>query len=113
MAWLRIFFIHEYSRSCNSSCLDPFYSYHLIPEERKTFWSELESNPGPLASQGTALTIRPWLLGQVLYLLGNAGVNRVLFLFSYLLKPEEKRKHLVRAGIELEVTHFTSNHFDL
>ena len=30
----------------------------------KTIWSELESNPGPLASQATALTTRPWLLGQ-------------------------------------------------
>ena len=30
----------------------------------KTFRSELESNPGTLASQATALTTRPWLLGQ-------------------------------------------------
>ena len=44
--------------------LDPFYSYLLTPEERKTIWSELESNPGPFASQATALTTRPWLLGQ-------------------------------------------------
>ena len=29
-----------------------------MPEKRKTIWSELESNPGPLASQGTALTSR-------------------------------------------------------
>ena len=44
--------------------MDPFFSSLLIPEERKTIWSELESNPGPLASQATALTTRPWLLGQ-------------------------------------------------
>ena len=30
--------------------------------EKKNIWSELESNPGPLASQATALTTRPWLL---------------------------------------------------
>ena len=43
-----------------------FYSYLLIPEDKKNIWSELESNPGPLASrlQATALTTRPWLLGQ-------------------------------------------------
>ena len=42
------------------SCLDP------TPEEReeKPFWPELESNPGPLGSQVTTLTTRPWLLGQ-------------------------------------------------
>ena len=31
--------------------------------EEKNIWSELESNLGPLASQSTALTTRPWLLG--------------------------------------------------
>ena len=33
--------------------------------EKKHIWYELESNPGPLASQATVLTTRPWLLGQV------------------------------------------------
>ena len=33
-------------------------------EKRKTIWSELESNPGPLTSQATALTSRPCLHGQ-------------------------------------------------
>ena len=34
-----------------------------MPEERrKTIWSKLESNPGPLASQVTTLTARPCLL---------------------------------------------------
>ena len=28
--------------------------------EKKNIWSELELNPGPLASQATALTTRPW-----------------------------------------------------
>ena len=32
--------------------------------EKKNIWSELELNPGPLASQATAPTTRPWLLGQ-------------------------------------------------
>ena len=30
--------------------------------EKKNVWSELESNPGSLASQATSLTTRPWLL---------------------------------------------------
>ena len=37
----------------NLSCLGPFYSYLLIPKVKKNIWSELESNPGPLASQAT------------------------------------------------------------
>ena len=32
----------------------------------KNIWSELELNPGPLASQATTLTTRPWLLGQAI-----------------------------------------------
>ena len=42
------FHLDGYARA-HILCLDPFYSYLLIPEEKKTFWSELESNPGPLA----------------------------------------------------------------
>ena len=72
MTWLGIIllfvYLHEYARSRNLSCLDPFCSYLLIPEERKNIWSELESNPGPLALQATALTNRPWLLGQCIIL---------------------------------------------
>ena len=34
-----------------------------MPEKRKTIWSELGSNPGPLASQVTALSTRPCPLG--------------------------------------------------
>ena len=30
----------------------------FLPEKRKTIWSELQSNPGPLPSQATALTTR-------------------------------------------------------
>ena len=30
----------------------------------KNIWTELDSNSGPHASQATALTTRPWLLGQ-------------------------------------------------
>ena len=68
MAWLGIIFhLDGYARARNSWCLDPFYSYLLIPEEKKNIWFELESNPGPLSSQSqaTALTTRPWLLGHV------------------------------------------------
>ena len=32
---------------------------------KKPFWSEQESTPGPIASQETALSTRPLLLGQV------------------------------------------------
>ena len=40
------------------------FSYLLIPEEKiKTIWSELESNPGPFASQATSLITKPCLLG--------------------------------------------------
>ena len=38
----------------------------LYPRREKTFWSELESNPGPLASQATTLATRPWLHGLTL-----------------------------------------------
>ena len=67
MAWLSIIFhLAGYARALNSLCLDPFYSYLLLPKEKKNIWSELESNPGPFASrsQATTLTTRPWLLGQ-------------------------------------------------
>ena len=36
----------------------------LYPRREKTIWSELELNRGPLASQATALTTRPWLLSS-------------------------------------------------
>ena len=42
-----------------------FIPTSLYPRRRKSIWSELELNPGPLASEATALTTRPWLLGQV------------------------------------------------
>ena len=38
-----------------------------MPEKRKTIWSELESNPDPLASQATAVTTRPLRLGHLLF----------------------------------------------
>ena len=58
------FYIHGYARSHNFSSLDPFFQ-PLMPLERKTLRSELESNPGPLASQATTLTTRPCLLNRV------------------------------------------------
>ena len=44
MAKNYFYFLHGYARSCNLSCLDPFYSYHLIPEERKNLlvWAGIE-----------------------------------------------------------------------
>ena len=41
-----------------------FIHTSLYPRREKTIWSELDLNPGPLGSQATALTTRPWLLGQ-------------------------------------------------
>ena len=42
---------------------------HLFPTSyargEKPFFLELESNPGPLASQATALTTRPCRLGRL------------------------------------------------
>ena len=57
------YFLHGYARACDSSCLDPFNSY--LRGEKKNIWTELESNPGPPASQATTLTTRPWLLGHL------------------------------------------------
>ena len=42
-----------------------FIPSSLYPRREKTTWSELKLNPSPLASQATALTARPWLLGQM------------------------------------------------
>ena len=36
----------------------------LYPRREENIWSELELNPGLLASQVTTLTTRPWLLGH-------------------------------------------------
>ena len=52
---------------------------HFIPTSlylrgEKTIWSELESNPDPLASQATTLTTRPRLLGQIKFKL-MIGMN--------------------------------------
>ena len=44
--------------------MDPFISTSYARGE-KPFGLELESNPGPFASQATALTTRPCHLGQV------------------------------------------------
>ena len=46
VAWLGIilllFYLHGLARSHNLSRLDPFYSYLLIPKERKHIWFELD-----------------------------------------------------------------------
>ena len=41
-----------------------FVPSSLYPRREENILSEPISNPGPLASQATALTTRPWLLGQ-------------------------------------------------
>ena len=64
MAWLRIIIISTWIRKIMQLIMSG--SILFLPpytQGEKTFWSELESNPGPLASQATALTTRPWLLG--------------------------------------------------
>ena len=48
----------------------------LYPRREKTFCSELKLNPGPLASQATALTTRPWLLGQEISIFENLELKR-------------------------------------
>ena len=42
-----------------------FFLSPMAEERRKTIWYELEANPGPLASQGIALTTRPCLFGHL------------------------------------------------
>ena len=73
-----------------------FCSYLLIPEEKKNFWSELESNPGPLASQATALTTRPWLLGLETYVMQFfycMVANGFLGLMGYIIPDWREIKH--------------------
>ena len=67
MAWFGIIFLylHGYTRSHNSSCLDPFNLPTSYARGEEPFGLELESYPGPLASQAAALTTRPCLLGQM------------------------------------------------
>ena len=58
-----------------------------IAEKRKTIWSELELNPGPLAPQATTLTTRPWLLGlqvlKVILLCTAEGWNARTYSISF------------------------------
>ena len=61
MAWLGIIiiiYLHGYVVSGS------IFSASLYPRIEENNWSELESHPGPLASQATALTTRRWLLSQ-------------------------------------------------
>ena len=63
MAWLGIFFTYmdmQEHKICRVYLLPPY-----TRGEKKNIWSELELNLGPLASQATTLTTRPWLLGQL------------------------------------------------
>ena len=69
MAWLGIIFLYlnGFARSRNLSCLDPFNFLTSYARGEKPFGLELELNPRSLASQATALTTRPCLLGRVQY----------------------------------------------
>ena len=68
MAWLGIFLsflsdIRKITQFIMSGCI---YFPTSYAQEEKNHLSELETNPGPLASKATALTTRPCLLGQQL-----------------------------------------------
>ena len=76
MAWLGIitYFIYldtQFIVSGSIKFLPP------VPEEIKNIWSELESNPGPIASQANALTTRPLLLGLNPTILRSALDNSI------------------------------------
>ena len=63
MAWLRIFFFMDMQdHAINHVWIHLFPTYNAQGE--KPFGLELESNPGPPASQAAALTTRPCRLGQ-------------------------------------------------
>ena len=64
MAWLGFFFVYMETQdhTIYCVCIHLFY-LPSMPEKRKTIWSGLGLNPGPLASQATALTTWPCLLG--------------------------------------------------
>ena len=79
-----IFYLYGYARSCNLLCVDPLYSYLLIPEERrKTIWSELESNLSPLSSQETVLTSLGNIMDQ-----WKSKFKRALTKIIFALQPQ-------------------------
>ena len=47
----------------NRSITQIYPLYTLDPRDEKTIWMKQGSNPGPQASQATALSITPWLTG--------------------------------------------------
>ena len=89
------YFIHGYARSCNYHAWVHLFLTSSARRE-KPFGLELESNPGPLASQATALTTRPFSLGLLnLYLtlfycrlheevLVTAGLDGIVGIFQIL-----------------------------
>ena len=60
------FFLHGYAKCMQfiTSASILFLPPYTRGEKKKTFWSGLESNPDPLASQATTLATKPWLLRQ-------------------------------------------------
>ena len=78
------FFLHGYARSCNYHVWINFFPTSLYPRREKTIWSELETNPGPLASQATALTTRPfipdekWLTLLIKIIFGSCNTQQAI-----------------------------------
>ena len=64
--------------------------------EKKNIWSELESNPGPLASQAAALTTKPWLLGPFVHsFIHSAKPDEVIAgLNSWVWRPSPKKNNV-------------------
>ena len=64
MAWLGIFFIYmDTQDQAIYRVWIHFIPTSFYPRREEKHLSEPEPNPGPLASQATALTARQWLLG--------------------------------------------------
>ena len=67
MVWLEIIFFINMDTQDHAIDRVWIHLFFLLPMpevQRKTIWSELESNPDPLASQATTLTTRPDFLGH-------------------------------------------------
>ena len=85
MAWLGIIIIIIFYMDTQEHAICHVW-IHLFPTSyargEKPFGLELESNPGPLASQVTALTIRPCHLGQCsVIMIGQVNVTLISMTF--------------------------------
>ena len=66
-----LFYLHGYIDHLVYHAWIHLFFQTSMPKKRKTIWSELDLNPGPLAPQATTLTTRPWLLRQGSMLVKN------------------------------------------